>query len=259
MRRREIDRYLKEGDVANQSPISHDSVTIPANGSGIAAILIPSQYDFMWFTLQGRSTGAYLLTIKDAGTNREFSNKPLHNNTIIGNGNLPYILPQPYLVKRRGSIIFNISDLSGVSNVVQITLGGISYYDESIIKKKEPALKGLMPYFYTTDDLLTVGTAETLARFSVAKDHDFLINKVSYKDTNSSTTLFYKLSSTSGRAMNNDIYIDMASTIGNSQYPYIFQYPTPFFGGNIGKLAFKDTTSSNVTYITFGGIAIMRG
>lgn len=259
MRKREIDKYFTIADKANHSFISHEVVTLAANAAGIAAILIPSQYDFQWFTLQGKSTGAYLLTIKDGGTERELSNKPLHNNTIIGNGNLPYVLSQPYLIKRRGSIIFNISDLSGASNSVQITLGGISYYNEKNSAKVEINTRGVMPYFYTTDNGLTVGTSETLAQFTIAKDHDFLMKKISYKDTNTSTTIYMKMSSSGGRAMNNDIYIDMASTFGNAQYPYIFQHPTPFFGGNIGKLAFKDTTSSNVTYVAFGGIAKMRG
>ena len=258
MNRTDVTKYLKNiQDRAVQNWMTHASVTIGANSSTTLTITVPSQYDFHVFTLQSKQTGVYTAEIRDAaGT--YFNNKPLHSSTIFGNGNLPYKLPYPYLLRRSSAMVFNISDLSGSSNTIQITLGGVAYYSQQISDKIYSENRNIIPFIYTFDDTpISVGTTDTSAKITIAKEHEWLMTKISYKDNNSSTGLQAKFETSSGKAMQNE-YLDVATTFGNAQYPYLFQNPTAFYGGNSITMKFKDT-SSNTLYMAFGGIAELKG
>lgn len=258
MNRNDVSKYLKNiQDRAVQNWLTHTSVTVAANSSTTLTITVPSQYNFHIFTLQSKQTGVYTTEIRDAaGT--YFSNKPLHSSTIFGNGNLPYKFPYPYLLRRSSAMVFNISDLSGSSNTIQITLGGVAYYSSQISDKIYRENKSIIPFIYTFDDTpITVGTTDTSGKITIAKEHDWLMTKISYKDNNSSTGLQAKFETSSGKAMQNE-YLDVATTFGNAQYPYLFQNPTAFYGGNSITMKLKDT-SSNTLYMAFGGIAELKG
>lgn len=258
MNKSDVTKYLRNiRDKAIQNWLTHTAVVVGANSSTTLTITVPSQYDFHIFTLQSKQSGVYTTEIRDAaGT--YFNNKPLHSSTIFGNGNLPYKLPYPYLLRRSSAIVFNISDLSGSSNTIQITLGGVAYYSRTIGEKIWTENKSIIPFIYTFDDTpVSVGTTDTSAKITLAKEHDWLMTKISYKDNNSSVALQAKLETSGGNSMQNE-YIDVATTFGNAQYPYIFQNPTTFYGGNSITMKFKDS-SSNTLYMSFGGIAETRG
>jgi hypothetical protein len=165
------------------------------------------------------------------------------------------------LLRRRGGIKIDLSDLSGVANTIQITLHGIAYYDESRAVRIVEEYEGMMPFIYTTDTApvsITAANTDTAATINIDKGRDFLILQESYFDNNNATTLQMKIFGASGRQMQNDVYMDVRTTMGGAQYPRKFRQPTIFYGGNVINLTVKDTASSNSFYYAMAGIAILK-
>lgn len=239
--------------------LTHTSVTVAANGAGLISISVPSTYDFFVTAISGKQTGVYTLAMTEVGTERRLSNNLLHSSAVIGNGNLQYPLPYPLMLRRRGGLSISVTDLSASSNVIQITLHGIAYYNEKDTQRILAKMGGLIPFFYTTDTApISVGTSDTNSLITVAKEYDFLAIQDTYKDNNTSTGLQMKLFGSSGKTLQQaDVYQDMATSLGGAQYPRKWKTPTMFFGGSSVNLITKDT-SSNTLYYTLAGIAIPR-
>lgn len=255
MNKKKLDKYfdsVKETQI--ETIETHAAVTLAANGSSEISIPIPSSYDFIVKKISGKQTGTYSLKIISTGDEFPFSNKALHSTAFVGNGNIPYELPQPFLLKKRGGLRIEVADLSGAQNTIQIQLHGFAVYNQKISKDFESKYAGYYPYFYTTDNTFSVGTTDTDATMSITKDFDFLCTKVSQFNSNSSTGLQMKIQHSSGNPMQNNEYIDVNTIMGNAQYPKEFVSPTLFNAGTVVTLTAKDTVA-NTLYIVFGGIS----
>lgn len=263
MKRADVFKYRdKIKDTVTHHTLTHSSVTVGANSASVITIQVPSNFDFQWFAISGKSTSAlYTLQITEVGGDTRINNNLIHSNAIVGNGNLPYPLPHPMLLRRRGGIKVDVSDLSGVANTIQLTLHGIAYYDESRAMKIVEEYEGMMPFIYTTDTApvsITAANTDTSATINIDKGRDFLIIQESYFDNSSSSGLLMKLFGASGRQMQNDVYMDVRTTMGGAQYPRKFRQPTIFYGGNVINITVKDTAGSNSFYYAMAGITILK-
>lgn len=261
MKREDILKYRDniKDSVAHQT-LTHTAVTVNANSASVITISVPSNFDFLWFGISGKKTsGLYTLQITEVGGDVRLNNNLIHANAVVGDGDIPYTLPQPMILRRRGGLRIDVSDLSGSANTIQLTLHGIAYYSESRTKKIAQEYDGIIPFFYTTDSApIAVTTSDTNSLINIDKGRDFLATQESYHDNNSSTTLLMKLFGTSGRQLQNDVFVDMKTTMGGAKYPRRFKQPTMFFGGNVINITTKDTTSANTLYYTLAGIAILK-
>jgi len=241
------------------SVLPHSSVSLSANGAGSIVITTPSRFDFLVTKISGRSTGTYLLSFLGTGKSELLNNKPLHNSTIIGTGNLPYPLPCPILLHRSGSFVIDVSDLSGAANTIAIQLHGIAIYKESDTKTIAQKYLGMIPYFYTTDATFTLTASDATKNISISNSFDFLITQLTYTDTNSATTINIKLQGVDGRTFHPpELYIDLQAIAGGAQYPKKLEHPTALYGGNTFAVTAKDTAGTNTLYLTFGGIALYK-
>ena len=140
--------------------------------------------------IKGTATSdEYRIYIFDNEYQRYLSNRQIHSNLIVGNGLRPYKLPIPLLLHETQSLIFDVTDLSGVPNDIRLTLEGHRYYFDAkkLFDQMSPATMVTRPFFYTTDSDVTitaaVGTAEVLATITFISDGDFYLkNILAYSD-----------------------------------------------------------------------------
>jgi hypothetical protein len=110
-------------------------------GNGLATI--PDDADFECFKLTSESTGPYRTRIVEASSDRAITGNKIYCGNLFGakraismaSGNLssggifPYRMATSLLVRRSTQLQFDVDDMSGADNTVQMVLGGrkISY------------------------------------------------------------------------------------------------------------------------------------
>ena len=75
------------------------------------------------------STGPFAIQILDSRNKRPFSNQLVHSSNLFGTGQNPFPLLTPFVFERRGSILANITDLSGANNSIRIDFIGVELND----------------------------------------------------------------------------------------------------------------------------------
>ena len=104
---------------------------VPANGQVKLDFIIDSQGDFDWAYILGTSTGAYVVTFFDVGKQRNLMNIPIHSSNIVGSGQRPFKLPEPYFFNVGSSqrnMQCTIRDISGLPNTVRLSIYGRRFY-----------------------------------------------------------------------------------------------------------------------------------
>jgi hypothetical protein len=93
--------------------------------------LIDFQGHFDWASIVGVSTGPFLLSFFDPGTQRLLQNAPVHSQCIVGVGQRQFRLPEPYFFNIGDSqrqLKCYLRDLSGSQNTVRLNLMGRRIY-----------------------------------------------------------------------------------------------------------------------------------
>jgi hypothetical protein len=85
---------------------------------------------FKWMMLTGVFTGAFTILIKDSRNKRPFSNQQIHCNNMIGTATNPFPLLTPFVFERRGSILADLTDLSGNANTIRLGFIGVELDDD---------------------------------------------------------------------------------------------------------------------------------
>lgn len=86
---------------------------------------------FKWMLLTGIFTGFFTILIKDSRNKRPFSNQQIHCNNIVGTSTNPFPLLTPFTFERRGSILADITDISGAANTIRLGFIGVELDDGS--------------------------------------------------------------------------------------------------------------------------------
>ena len=84
---------------------------------------------FKWMMLTGVFTGAFTILIKDSRNKRPFSNQQIHCLNMIGTATNPFPLLTPFVFERRGSILADVTDISGNANSIRLGFIGVELED----------------------------------------------------------------------------------------------------------------------------------
>ena len=76
------------------------------------------------------STGYFTILLKDSRNKRPFSNQPIHSANLMGTSTNPFPLLTPYLFDQKGSMLADITDISGNANTIRIALIGVELDDD---------------------------------------------------------------------------------------------------------------------------------
>lgn len=111
------------------------AVTLSANQSVEKEITIGPEAHFWLRQLSYASTGRFSLDIIDANKGESIISAPqgVHYNLpadlILGSGNYPWTFSEPIFVMTKQQLVVKLTDLSGASNTVYLTLGGRALAD----------------------------------------------------------------------------------------------------------------------------------
>jgi len=103
-------------------------LVLPANQTGSVNININIDSHFLVRRLTATRTGAALISIKDAATERQWMNTSIHIDNLFGNSQFPNILPAPRFIWRGSVINVTVQDLSAASNILNLTFSGEKLY-----------------------------------------------------------------------------------------------------------------------------------
>lgn len=109
--------------------LSGGPITLAANATDTARIEIDVDSDFLVHKIVGIRTGDATISIGESARGREWMNTAIHIDNVIGNGAFPNILRDPRFVARGSVITINLTDTSGNTNVIEVTMIGVKLYE----------------------------------------------------------------------------------------------------------------------------------
>lgn len=96
-----------------------------------ASVSIDNDADFEWRWIFASSTGLYSVQLTDRFTSRPLMNVAINGELVAGTGQLPFVLPKPYLIRRTSSIAALFNDRSNAGNTIQFVLGGYKLFSQT--------------------------------------------------------------------------------------------------------------------------------
>jgi len=108
---------------------SGGSVSVAANAT--QNMTIPTDIDahFVVQKITGIRTGDALVSVNEGARGRDWSNAPIHIDNLCGNGAFPNILLANRFIYKGSVVNFNIQNLLGTTNVINIALVGVKCYE----------------------------------------------------------------------------------------------------------------------------------
>lgn len=122
-----------EADWTAKPPYQYTTGSLVIAAGQTTSVQIPIQIDahFLVQKITGtRVSGApALVTIRTGGVDRQWMDKAVHFDNLVGNAQFPNILPAPRLAERGSNINITIQNLSNVfSGTYEIILGGMKLF-----------------------------------------------------------------------------------------------------------------------------------
>jgi len=97
---------------------------VTANQTASMSMSTDKDSNFVCKKITGSSTGPCLITLQDAGRDRQWMNTGVHGRNLLGSGSFPNVLAAPRWVSRGSVINITVQDLSGSNNDVTVNLIG---------------------------------------------------------------------------------------------------------------------------------------
>ncbi len=107
------------------------AVTVGASSTALGRIEIDIDSHFLVQKITGIRSGEATVLLKESARDREWSSAAIHIDNVIGNGSFPNILPNggDRFLPRGSVLVANLTDLSGISNIIEINLIGVKLYE----------------------------------------------------------------------------------------------------------------------------------
>ena len=126
---------LETGDTHPNSFRVPETGAGAANNSRTANIKVDESADFEWVKLtavaydeDGAAQNHFGISFRDSGSDRRMDNFPIHMLTLTGTGQMPYILPCSWLIKRAAILSVTFTLYTATTTYIYLTLGGVKYY-----------------------------------------------------------------------------------------------------------------------------------
>jgi len=103
-------------------------VTVAASSTSTARIEIDSEAAFLVQKITGIRSGSATVQITEGGRDRSWSNIALDIDNLVGNGAFPNVLPAYRYVEKNTPILFQLTDTSGIANIIDICLIGVKLF-----------------------------------------------------------------------------------------------------------------------------------
>jgi len=204
-------------------------------------VLTPDQngpFEGMYLTCDVYGNRLINVRLHDVGFNRDLMNRDILVETIMTptpGGQSPYILPETFWIEQRQSLIMTFTDLSNAANSVRPVFHGRKFWlrqarqgiADKLMAKRRQQRKITTPYFYTTDQAVTLAAAAagTRANITISDEGHFMAYKITYYSDGPFE--FRLIDGETGQAISGAIFINSTAGGGTAALPYVF--PEPWF------------------------------
>lgn len=106
----------------------NETVSLDANGTASINLSVGTDADFLIKSLTAVRTGAALITVKSGDTDEQWTNQPLHIDNMFGNSQYPHEMNAPRHIRKGTVINVTLQNLTGSTNVIRLSFGGIKLY-----------------------------------------------------------------------------------------------------------------------------------
>ena len=100
-----------------------DFLALAGNASTTKTVTILT-YPFQWMLAIASSTGAFTFQIQDVGRQYYFQSAAVQSVNGWGTAQNPFPLLSPYIFDQNQQVTFTVTDTSGSSNDIHLTLNG---------------------------------------------------------------------------------------------------------------------------------------
>ena len=236
----ELKQYVQPYWLVPQDIGNRGFLAVPANTQR-HCVVVPDQngpFEGSYITADVPSGGLMNVRINEPGANRDLMNRDILLQTIftpVPGAQNPFVLPETLWLEARQSLLLYFTDLSGLLNSVQPVIHGRKFnlrqaragLADKFLAKRRLQRKVTTPYFYTTDQPVTLAVGAIAQRANIQVDDAG--HFVAYKITCWSQGPFeYRIiDGTSGATLSGAVYIANTQGAGIAAFPYIL--PEPWF------------------------------
>jgi hypothetical protein len=110
------------------NPATTGQVYVAASTKVSGQLQIDAKADFLVRKILSTQTGAFSVTFKDGSSGRNWQNLPINNLNFSGTAQLPFWMTAKIVIKARATLDWEVTDLSGQNNTIQISLSGEDLY-----------------------------------------------------------------------------------------------------------------------------------
>lgn len=239
---------------------SAQPVQLVASGNGPAEILS--------FSHSKTRPCRVLLSMNDGATQRTLMNSGIHIDTIFGNAQNPYYLPQALVVPQGRSLSAVFTDLStdvnDTDNQVRIAaLTGRYTFPE--LEPDIPATRGALalPYWYGVDNGFITLAANQSVETTISIADDFSFQLITLSAVSSYAFDVNIIDSTTGEPLidapqSETLQVSSNLLFGNAGFPFKFHEPRLLSRGQKLRVLLTNRYAlENTIWLTLGGRALL--
>jgi len=104
------------------------NLSLLALATGTVQTRIQNDANFVIRKYLATSTGNFKARMSDTGSQKDWMDGPVQKDNIFGTAQYPAVLSKPRTLRRNSTIQYEITDLSGAANVIQIVFEGAKVY-----------------------------------------------------------------------------------------------------------------------------------
>lgn len=210
-------------------------------------------------SLSCERTAACLVEIADEVRKHKITGRPVHVDTVFGDGMEPFILPESIFTGRREPLLFRATDLSGSTNAIRPVFHGQRIITErardpkvdAYLLERQVRSRYALPYLCPLDENPEL-TADQQSEFTFTQDArgHFEVRKLTYKSTGD---FKFKITDETGQSLSNN-WVHASAGLGTAHEPFILAGPWVIKAGGNVKVEIKDLSgSANTIYLTLSG------
>lgn len=255
---------------ADLIPTAPEAILVPANGQSAdvtLALVDEGMFEGAYFTARFEdSEGAsvadpdLLFELIDNQRKVSLTGRPCHVQTVIGNGQRPWVLPESLPVDKNQPLIVRFWNLSQSDVYVKFQIHGKRMYTEQIrddrldryVARRRNRNKHMSLYMCPLDTDPSITGGATNADYYLTNDANiyFEVRKITYRSTG---VFKFQVIDEKSNGMQSG-WVHIVGAAGIAQYPFIYYTPWVIQPG--GKVTFRInelTGQTNKLYLTLSG------
>lgn len=230
--------------------------------SGITKIQNDSDFLVQKMMASATSTTATVQAL-DTGTGRQFFDRALNLNNVLGTAQRPNVLLHPKLLYANSQINWTLTDGSGAPNTIQVVLEGIKCFKTlppNFVPRGVIQLEKYVevdPFWYSLAPAQIAALASTVSVFNVQGDSDFLLTKLTATSTG---TFRFQISDLACGWNYSDNFINNVNGFGTAQQPAILLHPQLILANSSIQVQLVDTSGAgNTIQLVLEGVKLFLG